>query len=116
MSDLADRELRPPRGGGAEPLKGAELQLFHEKLGTEWQVIDERHLEKQYRFRNFKEALDFVNRVGELAESVDHHPDLCLGWGKATITISTHSIGGLSEADFVFAARADRLVAGPVSR
>lgn len=115
MSDLADRELRPPRGGGVEPLKGAELQLFQEKLGAEWQVIDERHLEKQYRFRNFKEALDFVNRVSELAESVDHHPDLCLGWGKATITIWTHSIGGLSEADFVFAARADRLVAGPVS-
>src|SRR3990172_4526217 len=98
MSELAGRELRPPRGGGVEPLKGAE-----------WQLIDERHLEKQYRFKNFQEALDFVNRVGELAESVDHHPDLCLGWGKATITIWTHSIRGLSEADFVFAARADRL-------
>lgn len=92
-----------------EPLKGAELQLLLEKLGSDWHVIDERHLEKQYRFKNFKEALDFVNRVGELAESVDHHPDLCLGWGKATITIWTHTIGGLSEADFVFAARADRL-------
>lgn len=109
MNELADQELKPPRGGGASPLKGAELQLLLEKLGNDWQVIDERHLEKQYKFKNFKEALDFVNKVGELAESVDHHPDLCLGWGKATITIWTHSIGGLSEADFVFAAKADRL-------
>lgn len=109
MSELADQELKPPRGGGVLPLKGAELQLLLEKLGNDWQVIDERHLEKQYKFKNFKEALAFVNKVGELAESVDHHPDLCLGWGNATITIWTHSIGGLSEADFVFAAKADRL-------
>ena len=115
MSELAGWELKPPGGGGVEPLKGAELQLLHEKLGAKWQVIDERLLEKQFKFRNFKEALDFVNRVGELAETVDHHPDLCLGWGKATITIWTHSIGGLSEGDFVFAARADRLAAGPAS-
>lgn len=109
MSDLADRDLKPPRGGGTGPLKGAELQILQEKLGGGWEVIDERHLEKQYKFDDFKSALDFVNRVGALAESVDHHPDLCLGWGKASITIWTHSIDGLSEADFVFAARADRL-------
>ncbi len=108
MSDLADRELNPPRGGGVSPLEGAELQRYHEKLGNDWEVIDDRHLEKQYKFKDFQSALDFVNKVGELAESVDHHPDLCLGWGKASITISTHSIDGLSEADFVFAARADR--------
>ncbi len=110
MSELAERELKPPRGGGVSPLKGAELELMLEKLGSDWQVIDERHLEKQYEFANFQSALEFVNRVGELAESVDHHPDLCFGWGKASITIWTHSIDGLSEADFVFAARADQLV------
>ncbi|MCH7609120.1 MAG: 4a-hydroxytetrahydrobiopterin dehydratase [Chloroflexi bacterium] len=108
MTDLADRELNPPRGGGTSRLEGAELQRFHEKLGDEWEVIDDRHLEKQFKFKDFQTALDFVNKVGELAESVDHHPDLCLGWGKASITIWTHSIDGLSEADFVFAARADR--------
>ena len=110
MSELADRELNPPRGEGVEPLEGAELQVLQEMLGEDWQVIDERHLEKEFRFKNFQEALDFVNRVGELAESVDHHPDLCLSWGKATVSIWTHSINGLSEADFVFAARVDRFV------
>jgi 4a-hydroxytetrahydrobiopterin dehydratase len=109
MSDLADLELNPPRGGGVSPLEGAELQRFHERLGNQWEVIDGRHLEKQYQFQDFRSALEFVNQVGELAEAVDHHPDLCLGWGKASITIWTHSIDGLSEADFVFAARADRL-------
>ena len=108
MTDLANRELKPPRGGGVSPLEGGELQLFQEKLGGDWEVIDGRHLEKQYKFSDFRSALDFVNEVGELAESVDHHPDLCLGWGKASITIWTHSINGLSEADFVFAARSDR--------
>lgn len=111
MSELAQRELKPPRGGDVSPLKGAELEMMLEKLGGDWEVIDERHLEKQYKFDDFQAALDFVNRVGQLAESVDHHPDLCLGWGKASITIWTHSIDGLSEADFVFAARADQLVA-----
>lgn len=110
MSELAQRELKPPRGGGESPLKGAELELMLEKLGGDWEVIDERHLEKQYQFDDFQTALDFVNRVGRLAESVDHHPDMCLGWGKVSITIWTHSIDGLSEADFVFAARADQLV------
>jgi len=110
-TELADRELKPPRGDGVSALKGAELHRFHEKLGSDWEVIDDRHLERQYKFDDFQSALDFVNKVGELAESVDHHPDLCLGWGKASITIWTHSIDGLSEADFVFAARADRLAA-----
>jgi 4a-hydroxytetrahydrobiopterin dehydratase len=109
MSELADQELNPPRGGGVSPLKGAELDVLLEKLGGDWQVIDGRHLENQYKFSDFQSALNFVNKVGELAEKVDHHPDLCLGWGRASITIWTHSIDGLSEADFVFAARADRL-------
>ena len=108
MSDLADQDLNPPRGGGVSALEGAELQVLLEKLENEWEVIDERHLEKQYKFSSFQEALDFVNKVGLLAEDADHHPDICLGWGKASITIWTHSIGGLSEADFVFAAKCDR--------
>jgi len=72
--------------------------------------VEDHHLTKTYRFKDFQEALEFTNRVGGLAESVDHHPEICLTWGRVTLTLWTHSIGGLSEADFVFAARADVLV------
>jgi 4a-hydroxytetrahydrobiopterin dehydratase len=109
MSDLADKEVKPPRGGG-KPLRGVEIQTLLKALGNDWQVIDEHHLEKEFKFDNFQRALDFTNKVGELAEAVDHHPEICLTWGRARITIWTHSIGGLSEADFVFAARTDRLI------
>jgi 4a-hydroxytetrahydrobiopterin dehydratase len=107
MSTLAERELKPPRSG--EPLKGAELQALLQALNSDWELIDEHHLEKVFRFPDFQSALDFTVRVGGLAESVDHHPEICLTWGKARITIWTHSIGGLSEADFVFAARVEEL-------
>ena len=107
---LADQPLNPPRGGGAEPLEGEALAELNKQLGNGWQVVDDHHLEKEYSFDDFQQALGFTNRVGEMAEAVDHHPEICLTWGKASITIWTHSIGGLSEADFVFAARADRLV------
>ena len=108
MSELAHRELKPPRKDVA-PLKGDQLHAINDQLGGGWQVIDEHHLEKTFKFSNFLEALDFTNAVGELAETVDHHPEICVTWGKAKITIWTHSIGGLSEADFVFAARCDQL-------
>lgn len=106
---LADRPLNPPRGGGVEPLEGEALAELAAQLDNDWQVVDEHHLEKEYSFEDFQAALDFTNRVGALAEEADHHPEICLTWGKASITIWTHSIGGLSEADFVFAARADQL-------
>jgi 4a-hydroxytetrahydrobiopterin dehydratase len=108
MSELADRECVPCRGG-VEPLKGAALQALHEQLGGDWKLIDEHHLVKEFKFPDFGTALDFVNRVGELAETVDHHPDLHVAWGKVKVVIWTHKIDGLSETDFVFAAKADRL-------
>jgi 4a-hydroxytetrahydrobiopterin dehydratase len=104
---LAEKKCVPCKGGIA-PLRGAELKAMHEQLGNDWKVIDEHHLEKEYRFKNFREALDFTNRVGELAESVGHHPDIFLAWGKVRLTVRTHKIGGLSESDFIFAAKADR--------
>jgi 4a-hydroxytetrahydrobiopterin dehydratase len=105
MDGLAGRELKPPKSD--EPLKGDALVSLQNQLDSGWQVIDEHHLERAYKFDDFQQALDFTNQVGELAEQVDHHPEICLTWGKATVTIWTHSIGGLSEADFVFAARCD---------
>ncbi|HKZ54307.1 MAG TPA: 4a-hydroxytetrahydrobiopterin dehydratase [Anaerolineales bacterium] len=107
MSELAQMECVPCKGG-IPPLKGEELAAIHHKLGGGWQVVDEHHLEKAFKFRNFREALDFTNRVGELAEQVNHHPDISLAWGKVQVKLWTHKIGGLSETDFVFAAKVDQ--------
>lgn len=108
MTSLAERPLNPPRGGGVEPLAGEALQQMKQALGGGWQVTEAQHLKKTFRFDDFQSALDFTNRVGELAESADHHPEICLGWGKATVELWTHSIDGLSEADFVFCARVEQ--------
>jgi 4a-hydroxytetrahydrobiopterin dehydratase len=110
MSKLAEREVKPPRGGDAEALGNGELDELANQLGNGWQVVEGHQLEKTYEFDDFKGALEFTNRVGEFADSVDHHPEICLTWGKAKVTIWTHSVGGLSEADFVFAAKADQFV------
>jgi 4a-hydroxytetrahydrobiopterin dehydratase len=107
MADLAERECVPCRGG-VPPLKGTEINELLSQLEA-WQVISEHHLQKHYAFKNFRETLDFVNRVGELAEAQGHHPDICFGWGKADVTIWTHKIDGLTESDFVLAAKIDKL-------
>ena len=107
MSELAAKECVPCKGG-VPPLAGAELENLQRQLGGGWRVVDGHHLEKEYRFPDFKEALAFVNRVGELAEQQGHHPDIFLTWGKTRLTIWTHKIDGLTESDFVFAAKADQ--------
>ena len=92
------------------PLAGEALENLHAELGNDWQVIEGHHLEKEYSFENFAEALEFTNKVGALAEEIFHHPDIFLTWGKVKITIWTHKIDGLNEADFIIAAKADALV------
>ncbi len=109
MSDLASRDCIPCRGG-VPPLEGEELAGYEQELGNDWRVVDGHHLEKTYKFKNFRQALDFTVELGELAEEVNHHPDICVGWGKVAVTLWTHKIGGLNEADFVWAAKADRLL------
>lgn len=109
MNELASKECVPCKGG-VPPLKGDDLQGLLSQLGNEWQVIDEHHLEKDYKFPNFREALNFTNRVGELAEEQGHHPDIYLAWGKVKITVWTHKINGLTESDFVFAAKSDAVL------
>ena len=108
MPELAENECVPCRGG-VPPLKGDELRQLYEKLGSGWTIVDEHHLEKEYRFKNFREALDFTNRVGEVAEEQAHHPDLHLAWGKVKVQVWTHKIDGLTWSDFVFAAKTERI-------
>jgi 4a-hydroxytetrahydrobiopterin dehydratase len=107
MSELADLECVPCRGG-VPPMEAAEIQKLLGQL-TGWEAVGEHHLLKHYKFKNFRESLDFVIRVGELAEKQGHHPDICFGWGQAEITIWTHKIDGLTESDFVLAAKIDKL-------
>ena len=109
MNELASRHCVPCRGG-VPPLKGAAIHALHDQLGREWRVVDEHHLERELRFKNFRAALDFTIRVGELAEHQGHHPDISLAWGKVTLTIWTHKIDGLTESDFIFAAKASELL------
>ena len=108
MTALAEKECVPCKGGVA-PLKGNELRKMSEELNGGWQVVGEHHLEKEYKFKDFRKALEFTNKVGELAESQGHHPDIYLAWGKVRLTIWTHKGDGLTESDFVLAAKADRL-------
>lgn len=109
MPELAAKECVPCKGTEA-PLEGAALQALHDELDNDWQVVKEHHLRKRFTFRNFREALDFTNRVGELAEAQGHHPDLHLAWGKVDVLVWTHAIDGLTESDFVFAAKTDRVL------
>ena len=107
MSELASRQCVPCRGG-VPPLTGDEITKLSPQLQG-WNVINEHHLSKSYKFSNFAEAQSFVNRVGELAEEQGHHPDICFGWGRAEISIWTHKIDGLTESDFILAAKIDQL-------
>ena len=95
-----------PCHGGVPRLKGEEIEQLLAQLEG-WQVVEEHHLSKEYKFKNFADALAFVNRVGEIAEAEGHHPDIEFGWGYARVIIYTHAIGGLSESDFILAARID---------
>ena len=107
MSVLAQETCIPCRDG-VPPLKGEELDALQEKLGNGWQIINEHHLEKEYIFADFIQALDFTVKVGEVAENQDHHPDIYLAWGKVKLAIWTHKIDGLTESDFILAAKADQ--------
>ena len=108
MSDLAQKECVACKGG-IPPLKGDDLARLHRELADGWRVINEHHLEHDYKFANFREALAFTNQVGELAEAQNHHPDIYLAWGKVKLTLWTHKIDGLTEGDFIFAAKVDQL-------
>jgi 4a-hydroxytetrahydrobiopterin dehydratase len=90
---------------------GPALAELHSQLpdAAEWKVINDHHLTRAFTFPDFKQALDFVNKVGALAEEQGHHPDIMLKWGKVEITLWTHKIDGLTESDFIMAAKISRL-------
>jgi 4a-hydroxytetrahydrobiopterin dehydratase len=95
------------------PLAGLALEGRCRGLGAGWRVVARHHLERDFNFKNFREALAFTNRVGELAEARNHHPDIYLAWGKVRLTLWTHSVGGLSDNDFAFATLVDKLPLKP---
>ena len=107
MAGLAAKTCVPCRGG-VPPLKGAELVALLRQVDG-WNVVQEHHITKSFKFPNFRQALEFVDRVGELAEEQGHHPDIFLAWGKVEITSWTHKINGLTESDFILAAKIDQL-------
>jgi 4a-hydroxytetrahydrobiopterin dehydratase len=98
-----------PCQAGGEPLNREAIEKLLVRLAEGWEVIDQRYLEKEYKFKNFRLALDFVNKVGELAESEGHHPDIYLAWGMVRLKIWTHKINGLHNNDFILAAKIDAL-------
>jgi 4a-hydroxytetrahydrobiopterin dehydratase len=104
MSDLAKMDCVPCKGD-VPALKGEDLKLIQERLGGDWKVVEEHHLEKEFTFKDFAGALEFTNRIGAIAEQQGHHPDICLGWGYVRVSIHTHKIDGLTESDFVLAAK-----------
>ena len=106
LKSLAAKECEPCRGS-VPPLKGAPLRKLLTAVGRGWKAVKSHHLEKEFKFKDFKSALAFTNRVGELAEAEGHHPDIYLAWGKVRVTIWTHAIDGLTENDFVLAAKVE---------
>ena len=108
QAELASKECVPCKGG-EPPLKGDDLKQMRQRLGADWDVVDEHHLSKTFTFDDFAAALAFVNRVGEIAEEQGHHPNICFTYGKATVEIFTHKVDGLTESDFVLAAKIERI-------
>ncbi|MGB9071822.1 MAG: 4a-hydroxytetrahydrobiopterin dehydratase [Terriglobales bacterium] len=111
MSSLADKTCIPCHGG-VPSLKGKELADIHRQLPehSQWIVVNEHHIVRKCQFPDFRSALAFVNKVGGLAEEQGHHPDILLAWGKVEITLWTHAVNGLTESDFILAAKIDQLL------
>lgn len=103
MESLSSRHCVPCHGG-VPRLTNEEIAPLLEQLAG-WEAVEEHHLAKAYKFANFAESLAFVNRVGAVAETEGHHPDIAFGWGYVRLKIYTHAIDGLTESDFILAAK-----------
>jgi 4a-hydroxytetrahydrobiopterin dehydratase len=107
MSELANKQCIPCHGG-VPAMQSDAIGTVSAEV-PEWTVVNEHHLERTFTFDDFAGALAFVNRIGAMADAQGHHPDVYLSWGRVTLEIWTHAIDGLTESDFVFAAKADLL-------
>ncbi len=108
MTTLSQKRCKPCEEG-TPAFTADEIAPQLQELGHNWRVRENHHLEKTFRFPDFRTALRFVNQIGELAEQEQHHPDLTLSWGKVGITLWSHKAGGLTENDFILAAKIDRI-------
>lgn len=106
--ELKEKKCEPCEGG-TPPLNAQQISQYLKELKNEWEVLENTKIRKTYKFKNFREALDFANKVGEIAEEEQHHPDLHVYYGKVSIDLSTHSIGGLSENDFIMASKIENI-------
>jgi 4a-hydroxytetrahydrobiopterin dehydratase len=111
MPELADEKCVPCKGE-VPPMKGLELNRMMKQV-PQWQAVNEHHIVRIFTFPDFRQALNFVNKVGEIAEEQGHHPDILLAWGKAEITLWTHKIDGLTQSDLIMAAKIDRIAQAP---
>lgn len=97
-----------PCEGGAQPIPKKEAQAYHTEV-PEW-TLHQKSLQRDFKFKNFKEAMAFINKVADIAEEEGHHPDIYIFYNKVKMQLSTHAIGGLSTNDFILAAKIDRLL------
>lgn len=109
--ELAGRHCEPCNAE-TPPIEGAAARRLLGELDPRWELVDDHHLSARFTFDDFAGALAFTDRVGALADAEGHHPEICLTWGKATVRLWTHAIDGLSENDFILAAKIDALHAG----
>lgn len=108
IDTLAQKSCIPCQGG-ILPLNDEDIQALVGQLGTDWQINEKGHLLKSFKFSNFIKAMDFANKVAIVAETEAHHPDLMIGWGVCAIEIWTHKINGLTESDFILAAKIEHI-------
>lgn len=108
MEDLLGKKCKPCEGG-VPRLREKEISIYFSKLASKWDVRDNVKIRKIFKFKGFKEAMEFVDKVAMLAEKEGHHPDLCINYNKVSIELTTHAIKGLSENDFIVAAKIENI-------
>ena len=107
--DLTKKKCVPCEGG-TEPFSPAEIETYQTYLKSPWNVVEGKEIIKKFKFEDFKKAMEFVNKVADIANEEDHHPDIFINYSRVTITLTTHSIGGLSPNDFIVASKIEKLI------